>query len=168
MPLFGHKNKHAAPTAHSGLTNTDPARNQQQNDFATDSSRTSNLDHTAQPSNTGGAGLSDPNNFGAQGAPAGSGIGTHHGATTHHHAGQASLGSAALREQGMLRDREAQNLHAQSEELAEAERLEQQAREHRERAVAQGAHPMNKHLAGGNLTHNTAGFEHSQGTGPSY
>lgn len=43
-----------------------------------------------------------------------------------------------MREQGMLRDREAQNLHAQSEELAEAERLEQQAREHRERAVAQG------------------------------
>ena len=38
----------------------------------------------------------------------------------------------------MLRDREAQNFHAQSQELAEAERLEQEAREHRERAVAQG------------------------------
>lgn len=38
----------------------------------------------------------------------------------------------------MLRDREAMNFHAQSEELAEAERLEQQAREHRARAVAQG------------------------------
>ena len=48
------------------------------------------------------------------------------------------LGSAALREQAMMRDREAQNFQAQSKELAEAERLEQQAREHRERAVAQG------------------------------
>ena len=39
----------------------------------------------------------------------------------------------------MLRDREAQNFHAQSKELAEAEALEQKAREHRERAVAQGS-----------------------------
>ena len=52
--------------------------------------------------------------------------------------GGGHVGSAALREQAMLRDREAQNFQAQSQELAEAERLEQQALEHRERAVAQG------------------------------
>ena len=50
------------------------------------------------------------------------------------------MGAASLREQAMLRDREAQNFHAQSRELAEAEALEQKAREHRERAVAQGTH----------------------------
>ena len=60
-----------------------------------------------------------------------------HGIGHGHHAGFA-VGSAALREQAMLRDREAQNYQAQSAELAEAERLEQKAREHRERAVAQG------------------------------
>ena len=49
------------------------------------------------------------------------------------------VGSAALKEQAMLRDREAQNIQAQSAELAEAELLEAKAREHRERAVAQGA-----------------------------
>ena len=38
----------------------------------------------------------------------------------------------------MLYDREAQNFRAQSKELAEAEALEEKAREHRERAVAQG------------------------------
>ncbi len=38
----------------------------------------------------------------------------------------------------MLHDRKAQDFTAQSEELAEAERLELKAREHRERAVAQG------------------------------
>lgn len=54
-----------------------------------------------------------------------------------HHTG-AAVGSAALREQGMLHNRQAENIHAQSQELAEAERLEEQAREHRARAVTQG------------------------------
>ena len=75
----------------------------------------------------------------------------------------------------MLKEREAQDFHAQSAELAEAERLEQEAREHRTRAVAQGssptlhgdppahgaltgAHPSHKHLAGGNSGQN-AGFD---------
>jgi hypothetical protein len=48
------------------------------------------------------------------------------------------VGSAMVREQAMLRDREAQAFQVQSKELAEAEALEQKAREHRERAVAQG------------------------------
>ncbi|KAI0093455.1 hypothetical protein BDY19DRAFT_427246 [Irpex rosettiformis] len=62
------------------------------------------------------------------------------------------VGAAPLREQAMMHDREAQNVSAQSKELAEAEALEQQAREHRERAVAQGAHPHNKYLGGNPAT----------------
>jgi len=54
---------------------------------------------------------------------------------THH-------GSSALREHGLRLEREAEALHNQSAEIAEAERLEQEAREHRERAVASGADPI--------------------------
>lgn len=48
------------------------------------------------------------------------------------------MGSAALREHGLRLEREAEMLHSQSAEIAEAERLEQEAKEHRERAVAAG------------------------------
>ena len=43
-----------------------------------------------------------------------------------------------MRELGLQREREAQAIYAQSQEIAEAERLEDEAREHRERAVAAG------------------------------
>lgn len=49
----------------------------------------------------------------------------------------------------MAKEREAEVLSAQSQALAEAERLEQAALEHRERAVADGAHPANKELGAG-------------------
>ncbi|KAJ3490915.1 hypothetical protein NLI96_g1074 [Meripilus lineatus] len=58
-------------------------------------------------------------------------------------------GSAALRELGLQREREAKEIYAQSEEIKEAERLEEAAREHREKAVAAGAHPTYKELGGG-------------------
>ncbi|KAK7685206.1 hypothetical protein QCA50_011569 [Cerrena zonata] len=61
----------------------------------------------------------------------------------------AAVGSAALKEQALLKEREAEVLSAQSQALAEAERLEQAAMEHRERAVADGAHPANKELGAG-------------------
>lgn len=44
--------------------------------------------------------------------------------------------------------REARGLKVQSQELAEAERLEQEAGMRRERAVAHGAHPDNRHVGG--------------------
>ncbi|GJE95836.1 hypothetical protein PsYK624_120260 [Phanerochaete sordida] len=110
----------------------------------------------------------------AAGTGAGTGMG---GGRTHHHHGATGAGtgqggqqgghlsSAALREQALLKEREAQDFHAQSAELAEAERLEQEAREHRTRAVAQGAHPSHKHLAGGNTNAQggqNAGFDQSR------
>lgn len=51
-----------------------------------------------------------------------------------------------------MREREAENYKAQSQELLEAERLEQQAREHRERAVAQGSLPLPEQKRGSRLT----------------
>lgn len=76
------------------------------------------------------------------------------------------MGSAALRGLGLQREREAQEIYAQSQEIAEAESLEEEAREHRERAVAAGpyhdclllgiyltitlgAHPAYRELGGG-------------------
>lgn len=49
------------------------------------------------------------------------------------------MDSAASREHGLRLEREAEALHGQSAQIAEAERLEQEAKEHRERAVASGA-----------------------------
>ncbi len=44
--------------------------------------------------------------------------------------------------------REARGLKVQSQELAEAERLEHEAGLRRERAVVHGAHPDNRHVGG--------------------
>ncbi|TCD59891.1 hypothetical protein EIP91_011214 [Steccherinum ochraceum] len=67
--------------------------------------------------------------------------------------GAAQHGSSGLREHGLRLEREAENLHQQSAEIAEAERLEQEAREHRERAVAaggtSGADPIHRQPQGG-------------------
>jgi len=59
------------------------------------------------------------------------------------------LSSHALKQKGEEKQREADLVKAQSAELAEAERLERAAHEHRVRAVGQGAHPDNMHLSGG-------------------
>ncbi|KAK1234202.1 hypothetical protein PQX77_002628 [Marasmius sp. AFHP31] len=59
------------------------------------------------------------------------------------------LGSKSLQAKGMQKEQEAQALKVQSSELAEAERLEREAVMRRERAVAHGAHPENKHLGAG-------------------
>lgn len=48
------------------------------------------------------------------------------------------VGSNALRAKGMEKEREAQAFNIQGQELKEAERLEQEALTHRERAVAHG------------------------------
>jgi len=58
------------------------------------------------------------------------------------------VGSNALKAKGMQKQQEANSIHLQSQELAEAERLEREALMRRERAVAHGAHPQNKHLGG--------------------
>jgi len=58
------------------------------------------------------------------------------------------VGSNALKAKGMQKEMEANALKTQSSELAEAERLEREALLRRERAVAHGAHPDNRHLGG--------------------
>ncbi|KAJ7436737.1 hypothetical protein FB451DRAFT_1417257 [Mycena latifolia] len=64
------------------------------------------------------------------------------------HAVGTIVGSKSLKEKGIQKEREAQGLKVQSQELAEAERLEREAGLRRERAVAHGAHPDNKHVGG--------------------
>ncbi|KAL0579005.1 hypothetical protein V5O48_003000 [Marasmius crinis-equi] len=61
------------------------------------------------------------------------------------------IGSKSLKAKGMQKEQEAQALKVQSSELAEAERLEREAAMRRERAVAHGAHPDNKHLGAGHI-----------------
>ncbi|VDB88800.1 unnamed protein product [Peniophora sp. CBMAI 1063] len=58
------------------------------------------------------------------------------------------IGSSALKNRGLEKEQEANAFKAQSAELAEAERLEREAMLRRERAVAHGAHPENRHLGG--------------------
>ncbi|KAJ3726602.1 hypothetical protein C8R42DRAFT_657146 [Lentinula raphanica] len=60
----------------------------------------------------------------------------------------SAVGSNALKAKGMQKEMEANALKTQSSELAEAERLEREAVMRRERAVAHGAHPENRHLGG--------------------
>ncbi|KAI0654393.1 hypothetical protein C8Q70DRAFT_1047996 [Cubamyces menziesii] len=60
----------------------------------------------------------------------------------------ALVGSQALKERGFQKEQEASAFKMQSAEIAEAERLEKEALMRRERAVAHGAHPDNRHLGG--------------------
>ncbi|KAF8162475.1 hypothetical protein K438DRAFT_1775908 [Mycena galopus ATCC 62051] len=64
------------------------------------------------------------------------------------HAVGSIIGSKSLKAKGIQKEQEARGLKIQSQELAEAERLEQEAGMRRERAVAHGAHPDNRHVGG--------------------
>ncbi|KAI0812266.1 hypothetical protein BC629DRAFT_1589056 [Irpex lacteus] len=161
MPLFGHKNKnHATEHRSNDLSNDTYGRNDVNN--RDDSNRTQD---NISGNTTGHHQLHD--NYYQQGGvdgtvpmagnqpgidSTGTGMTGHHHQQHHGHHQTPAVGAASLREQAMVHDREAQNLQAQSKELAEAEALEQKAREHRERAVAQGAHPQDKHLGGNPAT----------------
>jgi len=77
-----------------------------------------------------------------------------HGTNAHAQGGASEkgvgsmVGSNAVKAKVMQKEMEAKALKSQSNELAEAERLEQEALARRERAVAHGAHPDNRHLGG--------------------
>ncbi|KAJ7034444.1 hypothetical protein C8F04DRAFT_956433 [Mycena alexandri] len=60
----------------------------------------------------------------------------------------AVLGSSSLQAKGLQKEQEAQGFKVQSQELAQAEELEREAGLRRERAVAHGAHPDNRHVGG--------------------
>ncbi|KAI0066889.1 hypothetical protein BV25DRAFT_1987980 [Artomyces pyxidatus] len=64
------------------------------------------------------------------------------------HAIGTLVGSTALQARGNEKEQEANAFKQQSREIAEAERLEREAMQRRERAVAQGAHPENRQLGG--------------------
>ncbi|KAF7426345.1 hypothetical protein PC9H_008713 [Pleurotus ostreatus] len=64
------------------------------------------------------------------------------------HAVGSVIGSSALKAKGLQKEQEANSMKLQSQELAEAERLEAEARTRRERAVAHGASPEHQHLGG--------------------
>jgi len=64
------------------------------------------------------------------------------------HAVGTMIGSQSLKAKGLEKEREATAFKVQGQELSEAERLEREAMMRRERAVAHGAHPDNRHLGG--------------------
>ncbi|EPS95648.1 hypothetical protein FOMPIDRAFT_1043500 [Fomitopsis schrenkii] len=78
----------------------------------------------------------------------------HHG----HHGGvvdraeqhvENAVGARAVHNQVGDKEQEVKAIKAQSAELAEAERLEREAKMHRDRAVSGGAHPDNQRLGAG-------------------
>jgi hypothetical protein len=82
-----------------------------------------------------------------------------HGSTTGSGSGSAFAGkveqavgtllsSQSLKAKGLQKEEEARALKAQSRELTAAEQLEKEAAMRRERAVAHGAHPDNRHVGG--------------------
>ncbi|KAH7919405.1 hypothetical protein BV22DRAFT_862439 [Leucogyrophana mollusca] len=77
------------------------------------------------------------------------------------HAVGSMIGSNALKAKGMQKQQEANSISLQGEELAAAENLEREALMRRERAVAHGAHPVNKHLGGNPAT--GGGLQDTQG-----
>ncbi|KAH9948656.1 hypothetical protein B0H21DRAFT_820784 [Amylocystis lapponica] len=78
------------------------------------------------------------------------------------------VGSQALKNKGVQKEQEAGAIQAQSSEIAEAERLEQEALVRREHAVAHGAHPNNKHLGGRQAAQENTGYPYSNGGGATY
>ncbi|KAJ7668030.1 hypothetical protein B0H17DRAFT_1088420 [Mycena rosella] len=64
------------------------------------------------------------------------------------HAVGSIVGSKTLKAKGIQKEQEAKGMKIQSQELAEAERLEAEAGLRRERAVGHGAHPDNRHVGG--------------------
>ena len=172
MPLLSRKNKHSNEPSHpvergaereaerhagmnnAGMNNTVPGQVQQDPRFAQQNMGQHNFQGQ------------DPLNYSnsAAGTSAGTGGAIPSAATVNHgqsghHGGSATIGkvesaigamvgSNALKAKGMQKQQEANSIQLQSQELAEAERLEREALMRRERAVAHGAHPQNKHLGG--------------------
>jgi len=160
MPLFGRKNKtdnDAADTTTDNRNQQDMNRSAMSSGMPQDSSQ-QRAANPNQPGMGGGMQSDMPGSYNQGSNPQSGGafgnqqIQHPQQQHQHHHGlggGGTGVGSAALREQGVLKEREASTMHAQSKELGEAEALEQAARDHRERAVAAGADPANRELGGG-------------------
>jgi len=121
-----------------------------------------NQQYDNQGSSGMAAGVADPNmggGGGGQGIPSSQALHAQGGAAPRGGGGHSTtgkieaavgsmIGSQALKQKGLQKEAEAQNYKVQGSELQEAERLEREAKMRRERAVAHGAHPDNKHLGG--------------------
>ncbi|KAL4245104.1 hypothetical protein ABKN59_009673 [Abortiporus biennis] len=148
MTLFGRKS-HTSDTDRDSATNTASTANER---GRTASNASTGQEQNISPVMPGS--FNDPRQGGLQ--PQG------HGLQSHGQSGSAieqtgiqqgpdpRVGSSAIREQSLRKEQEAKALQSQSEDIMEAERLEQAAREHRERAFAAGAHPANRELGAGN------------------
>ncbi|KAH8107823.1 hypothetical protein BXZ70DRAFT_1060505 [Cristinia sonorae] len=167
MPLFGRKTKYAedAHQAKSGQAH-DPRDTTTGKDGTLEHRMPGGMDIGDSHSNSGlGAGDKLGNNSDIQGLRSGvrgsnpdnRGDGQFGSGLTPemNPAGvNSQISSATLREEGVRLEREAEALHKQSAEVAEAERLEQEAREHRERAIASGANPIHRQpMAGPGSSH---------------
>lgn len=109
--------------------------------------RNQQFDNTSSGGAGGGGGLPPSNTLNQQpGQPHGNTSGRITGKVEH--AVGSLVGSNKLKERAAEKETEANAYKAQSSELAEAERLEREAMLRRERAVAHGAHPDNRHLGG--------------------
>ncbi|KAJ7077603.1 hypothetical protein C8R44DRAFT_863222 [Mycena epipterygia] len=97
----------------------------------------SNQQYGAGGAGGNGTAIPPTGNIGNQHQPGGGGGGA-----------TAGVGSKSLRAKGIEMEQEARGLKIQSQELAEAERLEQEAGMRRARAVEHGAHPDNRHVGG--------------------
>ncbi|KAL4263804.1 CsbD-like domain-containing protein [Pleurotus pulmonarius] len=112
---------------------------------------TNTLDHHHHGGVGTGQGVNDPYSSGqATGAGYGSSNIPPANALSHGHneRHQDGAGSSALKAKGLQKEQEANSIKLQSQELAEAERLEAEARTRRERAVAHGASPEHQNLGG--------------------
>jgi len=96
---------------------------------------------------TGTTGIPPATNIGGQNQPHSGGGGSAMTGKIEHAVGSL-VGSKSLKAKGIQKEQEARGLKIQSQELAEAEKLEHEAGLRRERAVAHGAHPDNRHVGG--------------------
>jgi len=153
MPLLSRKNKHSDERADKQERHTE--QQGERDTGANDSSLNKPLPEQGQQGMRAGQqdprlGQQDPRlgqqdpRFAQQDMPQQS----YGGHSTAGKVENAVIGSNALKGQISQKQREADAIHLQSQELAEAERLEHEALIQRERAVAHGAHPQNKHLGG--------------------
>ncbi|TFY60566.1 hypothetical protein EVJ58_g5059 [Rhodofomes roseus] len=108
--------------------------------------------HTNAVGRHEGGGRHQHDNVNANNAPPGyTGTGHHNGGPVDRAEQHVEniVGAKAVRNQAGDKESEVNAIKAQSAELTEAERLEREAKMHRDRAVAGGAHPANQRLGAG-------------------
>ncbi|KAJ7339774.1 hypothetical protein DFH08DRAFT_812154 [Mycena albidolilacea] len=177
MPLFGsshNENKLTKPNHTTELNSTGAGAGLGRTDEAYPATGTGMTNEPGIGNNTVGGGrhhvpgethphgMMADQQYGTAGVGAGAGSTAIPPASNLHHSGGGGssttgkiertvgniVGSKSLQAKGLQKEEEARGLKIQSQELAEAERLEREAGLRRERAVAHGAHPDTRHVGG--------------------